>query len=81
MLAYPGLAFLTLPLMLAGIVGRSVCEPLTAEISWLGPLEVVRALNRAAGTEGKGKMSLPVITALAPRVSAPLVLALLLCGG
>lgn len=43
-LAYPGLAFLTLGLMLVGIVGRSICEPLAEELPWLGPLAVAAAL-------------------------------------
>src|SRR5262245_11452657 len=42
-LAYPELAFLTLPLMLTGIVGRSVCEPLAAKLPWLGSLAVAAA--------------------------------------
>lgn len=39
-LAHPGLAFATLWLMLAGILGRSLLEPLAATIAWAGPVAI-----------------------------------------
>jgi hypothetical protein len=42
-LAWPRLAWLSLWLMLAGLVGRSVCEPLAGPHSWLATAAVVSA--------------------------------------
>jgi hypothetical protein len=39
-LAYPNLALVTLWLMLVGIIGRSVLEPLADTIAWAGPVAV-----------------------------------------
>ncbi len=47
-LAAPRLALAGLGVMLAGIVARSVCEPLAVDHPWLGPVAVAAALLEAA---------------------------------
>src|SRR5262249_6404038 len=47
-LAWPGLAFATLWLMLAGLVARSVGEPLAAAWPWAGAVAVAAAAVEAA---------------------------------
>jgi hypothetical protein len=42
-LAHAPIAFLTLGLMLVGIVTRSICEPFAATVSWFGPLSIAAA--------------------------------------
>jgi hypothetical protein len=42
-LAFPHLAWASLGLMLAGLVGRSVGEPLAGSLSWAGPIAVASA--------------------------------------
>jgi hypothetical protein len=42
-LAFPRLAWVSLRLMLAGLVGRSVGEPLAGLLAWTGPIAVVSA--------------------------------------
>jgi hypothetical protein len=42
-LALPGLAWLSLGLMLAGLVGRSAAEPLADALPWAGPVAVAAA--------------------------------------
>jgi hypothetical protein len=39
-LAFPGLAWASLGLMLAGLVGRSVGEPLAGSLPWAGPVAI-----------------------------------------
>jgi hypothetical protein len=43
-LAHPRLALLSFGLMLAGIVGRSVCEPLVTVVAWAGPVAVIASV-------------------------------------
>jgi hypothetical protein len=47
-LAFPGLAVTSLVLMLVGIVGRSVCEPLAGSLAWAGPVAVASAWTEVA---------------------------------
>jgi hypothetical protein len=42
-LAFPGLALTSLGLMLVGIVGRSVGEPLAGTLAWAGPIAIASA--------------------------------------
>jgi hypothetical protein len=42
-LAWPGLAWASLGVMLVGIVGRSLAEPLAGRLPWLGPVAVAAA--------------------------------------
>jgi hypothetical protein len=42
-LAFPHLAWASLGLMLAGLVGRSVCEPLASSVPWVAPVAVASA--------------------------------------
>ena len=47
-LAFPHLAWTSLGLMLVGIVGRSVGEPLASSLPWAGPVAVVCAWSEVA---------------------------------
>jgi hypothetical protein len=49
-LAFPGLAWTSLVLMLAGLVGRSVCEPLAGSLPWAGAVAVASAWLEVAVT-------------------------------
>jgi hypothetical protein len=43
-LAYPNLAFLSFGLMLAGVVGRSLLEPLAGAMAWAGPAAIAASI-------------------------------------
>jgi hypothetical protein len=42
-LAFPHLAWASLGLMVAGLIGRSVCEPLASSVPWVAPVAVASA--------------------------------------
>src|SRR5579883_1821419 len=43
-LAYPPLAFVSLWLLLTGIIGRSILEPLASTVTWAGPAAVLASM-------------------------------------